>query len=153
MLAAYRTDFCLEIDVSPWPASVVVPEILFGIVCLRRAYAACLRCGYYSLQEPDFRLITESSLWVQVIDGLDWLSKNYRPPAVAVLALGGDAQYALDQAAHNLVRAGVPVVVAAGNDGVDACTKSPARSVMPPPPPPHFLSLFNHFRDTALTEM
>ena len=63
----------------------------------------------------------------QVIDGLDWLSMNYKAPAVAVLALGGDAQFALDQAAHNLVLAGVPVVVAAGNDGTDACNKSPAR--------------------------
>ena len=63
----------------------------------------------------------------QVIDGLDWLSAYHVPPAVAVLALGGSAQYALDQAAHNLVLAGVPVVVAAGNDGSDACNTSPAR--------------------------
>ena len=63
----------------------------------------------------------------QVIDGLDWLITNHKSPAIAVLALGGDAQYALDQAAHNLVLAGVPVIVAAGNDGTDACTVSPAR--------------------------
>ena len=46
---------------------------------------------------------------------------------MAVLALGGDAQYALDLAVHNLVAAGIPVLVAAGNDDQDACVKSPAR--------------------------
>lgn len=52
---------------------------------------------------------------------------NHLSPAVAVLAFGGDAQYALDLAVHNLAAAGVPVLVAAGNDDTDACLKSPAR--------------------------
>jgi len=56
-------------------------------------------------------------------------------PAVAVMALGGDAQYALDLAVHNLVAAGIPVMVAAGNDDTNACLMSPARSASPPPPP------------------
>lgn len=43
------------------------------------------------------------------------------------MALGGDAQYALDLAVHNLVAAGVAVMVAAGNEDTDACSKSPAR--------------------------
>ena len=64
---------------------------------------------------------------MQVIDGLDWVRANHLSPAIAVLALGGDAQYALDLAVHNLVGAGIPVLVAAGNDDQDACLKSPAR--------------------------
>ncbi len=62
---------------------------------------------------------------------MDWVRANHRSPAVAVMALGGDAQYALDLAVHNLVAAGIPVMVAAGNDDVDACMKSPARCVTP----------------------
>ena len=48
-------------------------------------------------------------------------------PAVVVMALGGEPQYALDMAVRALVSAGVPVVVAAGNEDSDACAKSPAR--------------------------
>ncbi|CAK0782475.1 hypothetical protein CVIRNUC_005706 [Coccomyxa viridis] len=63
----------------------------------------------------------------QVIQGLDWVRQHYAPPAVVVMALGGDSQYALDMAVRNLALAGVPVVVAAGNEDTDACAKSPAR--------------------------
>ena len=65
---------------------------------------------------------------LQVIQGLDWVRQHYAPPAVVVMALGGDSQYALDMAVRNLALAGVPVVVAAGNEDTDACAKSPARS-------------------------
>lgn len=40
----------------------------------------------------------------------------------------GDPQYALDLAVAEVVRAGVAVLVAAGNSDTDACLKSPARS-------------------------
>lgn len=63
----------------------------------------------------------------QVIAGLDWVRQHYKPPAVVVMALGGDCQYALDVAVRNLALSGVPVVVAAGNEDTDACSKSPAR--------------------------
>ena len=67
---------------------------------------------------------------LQVIQGLDWVRQHYAPPAVVVMALGGDSQYALDMAVRNLALAGVPVVVAAGNEDTDACAKSPARSAL-----------------------
>ena len=41
----------------------------------------------------------------------------------------GRPQYALDLAVAEVVRAGVAVVVAAGNSDTDACLTSPARSV------------------------
>ena len=62
-----------------------------------------------------------------MIQGLDWVREHYEAPAVVVMALGGEAQYALDLAVHDLARAGVSVLVAAGNEDTDACTKSPAR--------------------------
>ena len=64
----------------------------------------------------------------QVVAGLDWVKRNAVRPAVVVMALGGDSQYALDLAVRSLVRdGGIPVVVAAGNEDTDACSKSPAR--------------------------
>ncbi len=58
---------------------------------------------------------------------MDWVREHYVAPAVVVMALGGEPQYALDMAVRALVSAGVPVVVAAGNEDSDACAKSPAR--------------------------
>ena len=58
------------------------------------------------------------------------MRQHYEPPAVVVMALGGESQYALDMAVRNLALSGVPVVVAAGNEDTDACSKSPARSAL-----------------------
>jgi subtilisin family serine protease len=66
-----------------------------------------------------------------IIDGLRWVAQDVAShgswPAVASLSLGGDRSKSLDDAVEAVVSAGIPVVVAAGNDfGADACTKSPA---------------------------
>ncbi len=65
----------------------------------------------------------------QVIGGIDWVIGNHAAgqPAVANMSLGGGANSALDTAIRNLHNDGVTVVVAAGNETADACTKSPAR--------------------------
>ncbi|MCP3143630.1 S8 family serine peptidase [Pyxidicoccus xibeiensis] len=63
-----------------------------------------------------------------VIAGLDWVAAHHVPPAVANLSLGFEPSEALDQAVRNLVAAGVTTVVAAGNDNLDACNESPART-------------------------
>ncbi len=66
-----------------------------------------------------------------IIDGLRWVAQDVAAnggwPAVASLSLGGDRSKSLDDAVEAVVAAGIPVVVAAGNDyGADSCTKSPA---------------------------
>lgn len=66
--------------------------------------------------------------WATVIAGLDWVRNNRILPAVVNMSLGGGANAAVDQAVANLVNSGVPVVVAAGNSGLDACQFSPARA-------------------------
>lgn len=63
-----------------------------------------------------------------VIAGIDWVAANRVLPAVANMSLGGGADAAIDTSVANLSNAGVTVVVAAGNGGVDACGFSPARA-------------------------
>jgi len=63
-----------------------------------------------------------------VIKGVDWVTANAKKPAVANMSLGGGASAALDTAVKNSANSGVFYVLAAGNDGADACTSSPARA-------------------------
>lgn len=62
-----------------------------------------------------------------VIAGVDWVAKSALRPAVANMSLGGGANSTLDSAVRNLINKGVTVVVAAGNDNIDASRTSPAR--------------------------
>jgi aqualysin 1 len=62
-----------------------------------------------------------------VIAGIDYVTANRGPSSVANLSLSAAPSEALDTAVRNLIRAGVTVVVAAGNAATDACTASPAR--------------------------
>jgi subtilisin family serine protease len=61
-----------------------------------------------------------------VIAGIDWTASSPLRPAVANLSLGGPLSSALNQAVAGAVGKGVVMVVAAGNENVDACTRSPA---------------------------
>ncbi|WP_212744155.1 S8 family peptidase [Ramlibacter sp. 2FC] len=68
-----------------------------------------------------------SGSWSGVIAGVDWVANSTLRPAVANMSLGGGASTAVDAAVAGAVSKGVTVVVAAGNNGVDACLSSPAR--------------------------
>lgn len=76
-------------------------------------------------------LSDQGSGWTSdVIAGIDWVvaqSKITRRPSVINLSLGGPTNAAMDQSVANAVIAGVHVVVAAGNNNVDAKDTSPAR--------------------------
>lgn len=65
----------------------------------------------------------------QVVAGLDWVVRHHRAgqPAVVNMSLSGPVSAAMDTAVRNVIADGVSVVVAAGNDNVDACKTSPAR--------------------------
>jgi hypothetical protein len=67
----------------------------------------------------------------QVIMGLDWVVADVnatQAPSVVNMSLGGAASATLDDEVNRLVAAGLPIVVAAGNESVDACNTSPARA-------------------------
>jgi subtilisin family serine protease len=69
----------------------------------------------------------------EVIAGIDYVTgqkkKAPKVPMVINMSLGGDFVQILNDAVQAAVKAGVTVVVSAGNDsGLDACLKSPASS-------------------------
>lgn len=61
-----------------------------------------------------------------VISGIDWVVSNAQQPAVINMSLGGSYSAALNLAVETASDAGIPVVVAAGNENSDACFSSPA---------------------------
>lgn len=62
-----------------------------------------------------------------VIQGLDWVVQTANGPSIVNMSLGtSTVESALNMAVENVVEAGIPVVVAAGNFGSDACDTSPA---------------------------
>ncbi|KAA9165786.1 S8 family peptidase [Amycolatopsis acidicola] len=63
----------------------------------------------------------------QVVSGIDWVADNHSGPSVANMSLGGSQDDALDQAVSGAIAKGVTFAVAAGNEGADADTSSPAR--------------------------
>ncbi|KAK4172180.1 putative alkaline serine protease [Triangularia setosa] len=65
-----------------------------------------------------------------IISALDYVVKEFKDhgkPSVVNLSLGGGVSPAMDRAVASAVRSGVTVVVAAGNEGAQATTSSPAR--------------------------
>ncbi|MDQ3035568.1 MAG: S8 family peptidase, partial [Myxococcota bacterium] len=63
-----------------------------------------------------------------ILSGLDWVVRTRSGPAVVNMSLGGPASTSSDRAVQSATRAGVVVVVAAGNESQDACNVSPARA-------------------------
>ncbi len=62
-----------------------------------------------------------------VLAGLEWVAERTDlRPGVLNMSLSGPLSQAVNDAVANVVQAGVTVVVAAGNDGRDACLGSPA---------------------------
>jgi len=70
---------------------------------------------------------TGSGAWSGVIAGIDWVANSTLRPAVANMSLGGSVSSSVDAAVAGAVAKGVVIVVAAGNNGTDACNYSPAR--------------------------
>ena len=70
-----------------------------------------------------------SGSWTGVIAGIDYVAGiDSTLKRVANMSLGGGASQSVDDAVDGAVTAGVTMVVAAGNDGANACNYSPARA-------------------------
>ncbi|KAG8936603.1 subtilisin-like serine protease [Tulasnella sp. 418] len=66
-----------------------------------------------------------------IIAGINWVVSQHRQtnrPSIISMSLGGSANTPLDNAVTAAVRAGIHVVVAAGNDNDNAAKYSPARA-------------------------
>jgi hypothetical protein len=64
-----------------------------------------------------------------IINGLDWVRANKTGPSVINMSLGGSGTSStLNTAIKNLLDAGVPVIVAAGNSNTDASGFTPANA-------------------------
>ncbi|MGW5055296.1 S8 family serine peptidase [Actinokineospora sp. NPDC004072] len=61
-----------------------------------------------------------------LLEGIDWVTRTAVQPAVAILSLSTDESRAINQAVLGMMNAGVVTTVAAGNNGADACGRSPA---------------------------
>jgi subtilisin family serine protease len=71
---------------------------------------------------------TTSTNLSTILAAMDWVLQNHVSPAVVNMSLGGPGDVTLDAAVGSLTRAGVTVVVSAGNFNFDACLYSPARA-------------------------
>ena len=71
---------------------------------------------------------TGSGTTATVIAGIDWMISNHAAgaPAVANMSLGGAYSSTFNASVAKGVTDGVTIAVAAGNENIDACTKSPA---------------------------
>jgi len=68
-----------------------------------------------------------SGTYADVLSGVDYVTKNVRPgKTVLSMSLGGPIDQSLNDAMDAAAKAGVVAIVAAGNDGGDACQVSPA---------------------------
>ncbi len=65
--------------------------------------------------------------WAPVIAALEAVLAHHRSPAVVNMSLGGGGYQPVDTAVENVIAAGVTVVVAAGNETTNSCTRTPAR--------------------------
>jgi hypothetical protein len=110
-----------------------------------RKYGVAKKASLYSVRV----LRCENSAPLStVLDGLDFVSsivpKRGRN-AIISISLTGSFHHSINDAIETLYRQGIPVVVAAGNDHIDACTTSPASSV-------HAITVGATTRDDSLYE-
>eukprot|EP00741_Cyanophora_paradoxa_P015830 tig00020904_g15283.t1 len=69
---------------------------------------------------------TGTGSWSGIIAGVDYVTANRVGPAVISMSLGGDAYSLMNEAVASAVKAGITVVVSAGNNNRLASANSPA---------------------------
>lgn len=64
-----------------------------------------------------------------IISGLNWILENAKMPCVINMSIGGNFSSSLNTAVQTCINRGIQVVCAAGNEGKDANTLSPANNI------------------------
>ena len=91
-----------------------------------KKYGAAKKANLYSVRVLD---CSGSAPWSVILNGLNHVAELLNDtvqPAIISMSLGGNYIAAVDDLVTAIVQADIPVVVAAGNDGEDACDYSPA---------------------------
>lgn len=70
---------------------------------------------------------TNLSTATKIVEAVDKVTELHQKPAVAVMSASGGANLSLDTAVQNSINAGITYVLAAGNNNLDAGTRSPSR--------------------------
>ena len=66
--------------------------------------------------------------YTDVVSALYWVLNNAQKPAIASLSLSGPTSQAINSVIHELYLNNILTVAAAGNENIDACTRSPGSS-------------------------
>ena len=97
-------------------------------LCGGKTYGSAKGVNLLSLRALD---CTNMAPWGVVMDALDYVARTAPQRgrrAIVSMSLAGDYFQAINDAVRNLYSLGIPVIVAAGNDWSDACSRSPASS-------------------------
>jgi subtilisin family serine protease len=119
-------DICYDGRIDIYVTIVLMGFFLSGTIG-SKTYGVAKQVTIYSL-----RVLSNqgSGSWTDVISAIDFLiSEKKNDPSrkmVANMSLGGGSYSPVDDAVNKAVAAGVIMVVAAGNDNINACNTSPA---------------------------
>ena len=89
-------------------------------------YGVAKRATLYSVRVLRCRGSTPRMVVLQGMDYARYIIPRRNRPAVVSMSLGGSVSQSMTDAVEALHHSGVPVVVTAGNNARDACSKSPA---------------------------
>lgn len=79
------------------------------------------------LHDVKFLNCSNTGVNSDAIAAINWVANNNQTPAVANMSFGSSVSASVNTAVNNLINAGVTVIASAGNQGIDACTRSPAK--------------------------
>jgi subtilisin family serine protease len=82
--------------------------------------------------------------WSNLIRALGYLNEK-RKPSLINISISGTTNQALELAIRGMIKQGWKIVVASGNDGVDACTRGPGNI-------PEVLTVGSHEKDYAQSQ-
>ena len=97
-------------------------------LCGGKTYGSAKSVNLLSLRALD---CTNFAPWSVVLDALDYVARvapNKLKRSIVSMSLAGDYFQTMNDAIRNLYSLGIPVIVAASNGGLDACSQSPASS-------------------------